>query len=322
MYAVRIHEYGGREVLSYEKMGTPEPAGGELLIKTEAIGVNFIDVYHRTGSYAGELPFVPGMEAAGVVESIGSNVENFKVGDRVGYAMCTGSYAQYVAVPSWKAVVLPKGVDSQIGAAVMLQGMTAHYLTTSTYSLSSKDTALVHAAAGGVGLLLVQMANKLGARVIGTVSTNEKAKKVMDLGADEVIVYTDSDFEAKTMDLTNDIGVDVVYDSVGKTTFEKSLNCLKPRGHMVLFGQSSGRVLPVDPQILNDKGSLFMTRPTLGHYAQNRSEMLARVSDIFAWMAAGELEVNVDKVFSLEKASDAHAYLESRSSSGKILLLT
>ena len=319
MYAVRLHEYGDREVLNYEKIETPTPNSGEVLIKTEAIGVNFIDIYHRTGSYAGELPFVPGMEAAGIVDSIGPGVD-FNIGDRVAYAMCMGSYAQYVVVPSWKVVTLPKGVNSQLGAAVMLQGMTAHYLSHSTYSLGSKDTALVHAAAGGVGLLLVQMANKRGARVIGTVSSHEKAKRVMEAGADEVIVYTENDFESETMKLTNAIGVDVVYDSVGKTTFEKSLNCLKPRGNMILFGQSSGRVPPIDPQILNEKGSIFITRPTLGDYARDRDELLNRATDIFDWIAKGELDVNIDRVFPLEKVSEAHNYLESRMSSGKILL--
>jgi len=231
-----------------------------------------------------------------------------------------GSYAEYTVVPSWKIVRLPKNVDSRLGAAGILQGMTAHYLSDSTYSLDAKDTALVHAAAGGVGLLLVQMAKKRGAKVIGTVSTHEKAKRVMDTGADEVIVYTESDFEAETMKLTNAIGVDVVYDSVGKTTFEKSLNCLKPRGNMILFGQSSGRVPPMDPQILNEKGSIFITRPTLGDYARDRVELLNRATDVFGWMAKGELDVSIDKVFPLEQASEAHEYLESRMSSGKILL--
>jgi len=322
MHAVRIHEYGATEVLNYEKVDTPIPSSGEVLIKTEAIGVNYIDIYHRTGSYAGDLPFIPGMEAAGVVESIGPEVTGFKIGDPVAYAMCMGSYAEYVAVPQWKVVVLPKNVGSQVGAAVMLQGMTAHYLTVNTYALGSEDTALVHAAAGGVGLLLVQMANKRGARVIGTVSTNEKAMTVMDAGADEVIIYTENDFEDAVMKLTGAIGVDVVYDSVGKSTFEKSLNCLKPRGYMVLFGQSSGRVPPIDPQVLNEKGSIFITRPTLGDYAQDRDEMLNRATDIFDWMANGELDVSIDRVFPLEKASEAHEYLESRRSSGKILLTT
>ncbi|HAJ05854.1 MAG: NADPH:quinone reductase [Gammaproteobacteria bacterium] len=320
MYAVRIHDYGGREVLTYEKIERPRVANNELLVKTQSIGVNFIDVYHRTGSYAGELPFVPGMEASGIIEQVGSDVEQFSIGDQVAFAMCSSSYAQYVAVPSWKAVVLPRHITHQIGAASILQGMTAHYLATSTYILSSNDTALIHAAAGGVGLLLVQMAKKLEAKVIGTVSTKAKAEKIISLGADEVIIYSEQDFETEIMKLTNNFGVDVVYDSVGKTTFEKSLNCLRPRGHMVLFGQSSGKVPPVDPQTLNDKGSLFLTRPTLGHYAQTRSEILARAKDIFTWIEQSELEVNIDKVFPLEKVSDAHEYLESRASSGKILL--
>ncbi len=320
MYAVRVHEYGDQEVLIYENIETPIANSGEVLIKTEAIGVNFIDVYHRTGSYAGELPFVPGMEAAGIVDSIGPDVDGVNVGDRVAYAMCMGSYAQYAVVPSWKVVRLPKNVDSRLGAAVILQGMTAHYLSHSTYSLGAKDTALVHAAAGGVGLLLVQMAKKCGAKVIGTVSTHEKVKRVMTAGADEVIVYTESDFEVDTMKLTNAIGVDVVYDSVGKTTFEKSLNCLKPRGNMILFGQSSGRVPPMDPQILNEKGSIFITRPTLGDYARDRVELLNRATDVFGWIAKDELDVSIDKVFPLEQASEAHEYLESRMSSGKILL--
>lgn len=322
MYAVRVHEYGGREVLEYEQVETPMPSSGEVLIKTEAIGVNYIDIYHRTGSYAGELPFIPGMEAAGVVESVGPGITDCKIGDRVAYAMCMGSYAEYVVVPGWKLVILPRDVDNQVGAALMLQGMTAHYLTASTYALSLEDTALIHAAAGGVGLLLVQMANKRGARVIGTVSNHEKAVAVMGAGADDVIVYTENDFEKEIIQLTDAKGVDVVYDSVGKSTFAKSINCLKPRGYMVLFGQSSGKVPSFDPQILNEKGSIFMTRPTLGDYAQDRDELLNRATDIFDWMAKGELDVSIDKVFPLEKASEAHEYLESRMSSGKILLTT
>ena len=312
---------GGAEVLRHEDVTVPNLGSDELRIKIEAVGVNFVDVYQRMGSYTGNVPFIPGYEAAGIVDGIGPNVSDFKLGDRVAYAMHLGGYAEYSIVPAWKVVVLPAGMDSHLGAAVMLQGMTAHYLCYSTYALGTEDTALVHAAAGGVGLLLVQLAKKCGARIIGTVSTDEKANLAKDAGADNVIVYTKDDFEKETMRLTDGAGVNVVYDSVGKTTFEKSLNCLKPRGHVVLYGQSSGAVPRIDAQILNSKGSLFLTRPSLTHYAQDRNEMLLRAHDLFKWIRASQLNVRIDQTFPLEKAAVAHRYLEERKTKGKILLM-
>ena len=321
MKAVRVHSFGGPEVLSYEEVPLPEPGSGEARVKIEAAGVNFIDIYHRTGQYRGQLPMVLGMEAVGVVDMVGAGVTEVRPGDRVAYAMQQGSYAEYAIVPAWKLVLVPDEIDSRLAAAVMLQGMTAHYLTHSTYPLQPGDTALVHAAAGGVGLLLVQLAKRRGARVIGTVSTEEKARLAREMGADEVIVYTQSDFEAEVRRLTDGRGVDVVYDSVGKATFDKSLNCLRPRGYLVLYGQSSGAVPPLDPQVLNIKGSLFLTRPSLGHYAATREELLERANDLFQWMAAGELVVRVDQTYPLAEAAAAHRYMEARQTKGKVLLL-
>jgi NADPH2:quinone reductase len=321
MKAIQVHKYGGPEVLHYEEASLPEPGPGEARVKIEAAGVNYIDVYHRMGRYPLETPFTPGMEAAGVVDAIGEGVREVAVGNRVAYGMQRGSYAEFAVVPAWKLVHLPDEVDSRLGAAVMLQGMTAHYLCFSTYPLGAEDTALVHAAAGGVGLLLIQMAKRTGARVIGTVSTEEKADLARDYGADEVILYTQVDFETEVKRLTNQSGVNVVYDSVGKTTFDKSLNCLKPRGYLVLYGQASGPVAPVDPQILNSKGSLFLTRPSLGHYTQTRAELLDRADDLFTWIAAGELRVRVDQLFPLAEAAAAHRYIEGRKTKGKILLI-
>lgn len=321
MKAIQVHEYGSAEILRYEDLTTPYPESGEILIRNEAVGVNYIDVYHRAGSYSGDIPFILGVEAAGIVSALGPDVSDFKIGDRVAYAMQLGSYSEYSVVPAWKVVVLPVGVDSQLGAAVMLQGMTAHYLCYSTYALGPEDTALVHAAAGGVGLLLLQLAKKCGARIIGTVSTDEKAALAKEAGADEVILYTQDDFEKETMRLTDGEGVDVVYDSVGNTTFEKGLACLKPRGHMVAYGQSSGAVPRVDVQTLASKGSLFLTRPSLAHYAQDRNEIIGRSSDLFQWIAASELNVRIDQTFPLDKAADAHRYLEGRKTKGKVLLI-
>jgi len=290
-------------------------------VKIEAAGVNFIDVYHRNGLYPGQLPITPGMEGAGVVDAIGLGVSELKPGDRVAYAMVQGSYAEYAVVPAWKLVPIPDGVDIRSAAAVMLQGMTAHYLSHTTYPLRPGDTALVHAAAGGVGLLLVQLAKRCGARVIGTVSTGEKARLARQVGADEVILYTQTDFVAETKRLTDGAGVNVVYDAVGVATFDKSLNCLKPRGYMVLYGASSGPVPPLDPQVLNARGSLFLTRPTLGHYIADRAELLSRAGDLFEWMVAGELQVRIDHAFSLSEAAEAHRYLEARKTQGKLLLI-
>ncbi len=321
MKAIRIQQFGGPEVLRYEDTAIPEPKDGEARVKIEAIGINFADVYQRDGRYGMALPLTLGQEAAGVVDAVGPGVSEVKKGDRVAYTSVPGSYAEYAVGPVWRLVPVPDGVSTQQAAAVMLQGLTAHYLTHSTYPLKSGETALLHAAAGGVGLLLVQVAKRLGARVIGTVSTEEKALLAKEAGADEVILYTQQDFEQETKRLTNGKGVDVVYDSVGKTTFEKSLNCLRPRGYLVLFGQSSGPAPAIDPQILNPKGSLFLTRPTLVHYVANRAELMERTSAVFGWMRKGELKVRIDKTFPLAQAADAHRYLESRASKGKLLLI-
>jgi len=321
MKVVRVHEYGGTEVLKHEEMPVPEPREGEARVKVEAIGVNFIDIYHRIGRYQGALPFTLGQEAAGTVEAVGPNVTEVKPGERVAYASVQGAYADYAIAPAWRLISIPTGVDTKQAAAVMIQGMTAHYLTLSTYPLKEGETALVHAAGGGTGQLLVQLAKRGGARVIGTVSTEEKAKLAREAGADEVIFYTQTDFEVEVKRLTNNTGVDVVYDSVGKDTFDKSLNCLRRRGYMVLYGASSGAVPPLDPQTLNAKGSIFLTRPFLGHYTADRAELLWRVNDLFTWMAAGELKVRIDKTFSLAAAAEAHHYLEGRQSKGKILLI-
>jgi NADPH2:quinone reductase len=321
MKAVRVHQYGGLEVLKHEEISVPEPGEGEARVKVEAIGVNFIDVYHRLGRYQGKLPLTLGQEASGTVDAVGPNVMDVKPGDRVAYASVQGAYAEYAIVPAWRLVSIPAGVDSKQAAAAMLQGMTAHYLTFSTYPLKEGETALVHAAGGGTGQLLVQLAKRRGARVIGTVSTDEKAARARAAGADEVIIYTQADFEVEVKRLTNNMGVDVVYDSVGKDTFDKSLNCLRRRGCMVLFGASSGAVPPLDPQVLNAKGSIFLTRPFLAHYTADRAELLGRATDIFNWIAAGELKVRIDKTFSLAEAGEAHRYLEDRQSKGKILLI-
>jgi NADPH2:quinone reductase len=321
MKAVRIHEFGSVEVLKLDEVPRPEPAAGEARVKIEAVGVNFIDIYHRAGQYKGALPFILGQEAAGVVDAVGSGVTEVKAGDHVAYALVQGSYAEYALAPAWRLVSIPAGVDAPHAAAVLLQGTTAHYLTHSTYPLKPGDTALVHAAGGGTGQLLTQIAKRRGARVIATASTEEKAVLAREAGADEVILYTQSDFEAEVKRLTEGKGVDVVYDSVGKTTFEKSLNCLRRRGYMVLYGQSSGAVPPMDPQVLNAKGSLFLTRPYFAHYAADRAELIGRANDLFKWMAAGELKVRVDKTFALADAAAAHRYLEGRQSKGKVLLV-
>ena len=321
MKAIRVHAHGGPEVLQYEEVPQPAPGRGEALVRIAAAGVNYIDTYHRRGLYQVPLPFTPGVEAAGVVEAVGPEVSEVQVGDRVAYTGPLGAYAEYAVVPASRLVKLPEAIDFPTAAAVLLQGMTAHYLTHSTYPLKPGDTALVHAAAGGVGLLLVQVAKMRGARVIGTVSTEEKAALAKEAGADEVILYTKQDFEAEVKRLTDGRGVEVVYESVGKDTFDKSLNCLAPRGYLVLFGQSSGPVPPFDPQILNQKGSLFLTRPTLQHYVATREELLQRAGDVFGWVASGRLKVRVDSTFKLEEAAEAHRRLEGRQSAGKILLM-
>ena len=321
MKAVRVHDYGGAEVLAIEDIAVPEPQAGEARVKIEAIGVNFIDIYQRTGLYPLKTPFTLGMEGAGVVDAIGENVTKVEKGERVAYAMVLGSYAEYALVPAAKLVPRPADVDSQSAAALMLQGMTAHYLTHSSYALKDGETALVHAAAGGTGLLLVQIAKMRGARVIGTVSTEAKAQLAKAAGADEVILYTQSDFLTEVKKLTGGKGVHVVYDSVGATTFEKSLDCLRPRGYLVLFGQSSGPVPPLDPGKLAAKGSLFLTRPTLAHYTLDRAELLQRAGDLFGWSASGKLKLRIDKVCSLSQAAEAQRLLEGRKTTGKIVLV-
>jgi NADPH2:quinone reductase len=308
-------------VLSYEEIPTPEPGPGEALVKIQAIGINFIDVYRRLGLYPVALPFTLGEEAAGVVTALGPGVEDLHVGDRVAYASVAGAYAEYAVIPAARLVPVPDALDSRQAAAAMLQGMTAHYLTHSTYPIQPGDQVLVHAAAGGAGLLVVQMAKRRGARVYGTVSTEAKAALARAAGADEVILYTQADFEAEIKRLTGGRGVDAVFDSVGQTTFDKSLNCLRPRGYMVLFGQSSGPVAPFNPQTLNAKGSLFLTRPTLGHYIATRDELMERAGDVLGWAAAGELALRIDSEFPLAQAAEAHRRLESRATSGKLLLV-
>ena len=321
MKAVRIHKYGGPEVLTYEDIPVPEPKTGEARVKIEAIGLNFIDIYQRTGLYPLQTPFTLGMEGAGAVDAIGDGVTDVKAGDRVAYAMILGSYAEYAIVPAAKLAPLPANVDMKSAAALMLQGMTAHYLTHSTYQLKSGDTALIHAAAGGVGLLLVQIAKMLGARVIGTVGTEAKAQLAKQAGADETILYAKTDFLTEVKKLTDGKGVNIVYDSVGATTFEKSLDCLRPRGYLALFGQSSGPVAPLDPGKLAAKGSLFLTRPTLAHYMLDRAELLARADDLFNWTAAGKLKLRIESTLPMKDAAQAHRLLEGRKTSGKVVLV-
>ncbi len=321
MKAIRVSAPGGAEVLRYEDVPQPVPASGQVLVKIEAAGVNFVDVYQRTGQYPVPLPYTPGQEAAGVVQAVGARVTDVKVGDRVAYAGVLGAYAEYAAVPAHQVVVLPQGVTAKQGAAAMLQGMTAHYLASSTYPLKPGDTCLVHAAAGGVGLLLCQIAKLRGARVLGTVSTREKAALARDAGADAVILYTEQDFEAEAKRLTDGAGLQVIYDSVGRTTFEKGLNCLARRGMMVLYGQSSGPVGPFDPQVLSRKGSLFLTRPTLAHYVATRAELLERAGDVLGWIRDGKLELRIGHEFSLAQAAEAHRQLEGRKTTGKVLLI-
>jgi NADPH2:quinone reductase len=321
MKAIRVHTPGGPEALQYEDVPTPAPKAGEALVKIEAIGVNFIDIYIRSGMYKNPLPLTLGQEAAGVVEVVGPNVTEVQVGDRVAYSGTPGSYAEYAVVPATRLVKVPPDLDAKSAAAAMLQGMTAHYLANTTYPLKAGDAALVHAAAGGVGLLLVQMAKMRGARVFGTVSTDVKAKLAKEAGADETILYTQQDFEAEVKRLTDGRGVQVVYDSVAKTTFEKGLNALAPRGYMVLYGQSSGPVPPFDLAQLGAKGSLFITRPSLAHYTLTREELLQRAGDVLGWIRAGQLKLTIDQTFPLKNAAEAHRRLEGRQSIGKLLLI-
>ena len=321
MRAIRVQQFGGPEAMELEELPTPKPGDGQALVRIEAAGVNFIDVYQRTGLYKNPLPYGLGLEGAGVVEAVGGGVTTVRVGDRVAWTGIPGSYATHNVVPADKLVTLPAGVDARAGASAMLQGMTAHYLAHSTYPLKAGDTCLVHAAAGGVGLLLCQMAKRAGARVIGTVSTEEKAKLAREAGADEVILYTRQDFEAEVKRLTGGKGVQVVYDSVGKDTFEKGFNCLAMRGCMVLYGASSGPVAPLDPQVLNAKGSLFLTRPSLFHYTATREELVKRAGDVLGWIQKGELKLRIGATFPLAEAAKAHQDLEGRRTTGKVLLI-
>lgn len=321
MKAIRVHEFGAADALRYEEAPMPEPKAGEVRIKLSAAGLNFIDIYHRSGAYAMPTPFIPGLEGAGVVDAISEGVATPAVGDRVAYPSHAASYAEYVTVPADRTVPVPDDIDLNTAAATMLQGMTAHYYATSTYPIQPGDKVLVHAAAGGVGQLLVQIAKLRGAWVVGTVSNEEKAAIAKAAGADETILYTQQDFEAETKRLTGGKGVDVVYDSVGKTTFDKSLNCLRPRGYMVLCGQASGPVDPINPQILNQRGSLYLTRPSLGPYIATREELLQRADDLFRWIQSGKLNVHIDKTFPLAQAAEAHRYMEARMTKGKVLLI-
>ena len=321
MKAIRVHQHGGPEVLSYEDAPDPSPDPDQAVVKIDAAGVNFIDIYFRSGLYKTDLPFTNGQEAAGVVTAVGSDVSEVQTGDRVAYAGVVGSYAEYAAVPAARLVKLPDGVDTRTAAAVMLQGMTVHYLTHSTFPLEPGHTALVHAAAGGVGLLLVQVAKMRGARVIGTCSTPQKAAKVREAGADEVILYTEQDFETEVKRITDGEGVDVVYDSVGKATWEGSLNCLRPRGMAVFFGNASGPVPAIEPLALTARGSLFLTRPSLAHYAAKREELLERASDVLGWVSSGKVNVVIGETFPLSQAAEAQRKLAARLTSGKLLLL-
>src|SRR6266852_6677553 len=321
MNAIQVQQAGGPDAMELVDLPIPQPKLNQAVVKVAASGVNFIDVYFREGRYKAPLPLVLGQEGAGVVTAVGADVKSVKVEDRVAWTGLLGSYAEYAAIGADRLVPIPQGVTDQQAAAVMLQGITAHYLSHDTYPLKSGETALVHAAAGGVGLLLTQMAHNIGARVIATVSTDEKAKLAREAGADEVMLYTQSDFEAETKRLTSGEGVDVVYDSVGKTTFEKGLNLLRPRGMMVLFGGSSGAVPPFDLIVLSQKGSLYVTRPTLINYIATREELVARSGAVFGMIAAGKLKLRIEHKYPLSEVQRAHRDLEGRKTTGKLLLI-
>ena len=320
MKAIRIHEYGGPEVLTYEDVSLPEPGVGEARLRMEAVGVNYIDTYHRSGLYPSNLPFTPGMEGAGVIDELGPGETRFRTGDRVAYCMVRGSYADYSIVPLNLLVPLPEGTDTKLGAAALLQGMTAHYLVHSTYPVKEGDVMLLHAAGGATGLLVTQMAKRLGATVYGTASTDEKLELAKEAGADEVIPYTRVDFEDEIKRLTDRKGVDVVFDSVGKTTFEKSLACLKPRGMLVFFGQASGAVPTFSPTLLAPK-SLYLTRPMLGDHVRERSDLERRANDLFSWIADGSLKIRIGGEFPLADAPEAHRRLQDRARVGKLVLI-
>jgi NADPH2:quinone reductase len=321
MKAIRAHAYGGPDQMRLDELPTPSPGPAQALVRVEAAGVNFIDVYQRTGQYKVGLPVPLGLEGSGVVEALGPNVSGLTVGARVAWTGIPGSYATHVVAPADRLVPVPEKLDAKSAAAAMLQGMTADYLATSTFRLAKGHTCLVHAAAGGVGLLLCQLAKRAGARVLGTMSTEDKARMAKDAGADEVILYTKEDFVAKGRALTGGRGVDVVYDSVGKDTFLRGLDLLAPRGMMVLYGQSSGAVDPIDPQVLSAKGSLFLTRPTLVHYTTTREDLLARAGDVHRAILSGELKLHIGATFPLAEAADAHRALEGRTTTGKVLLV-
>lgn len=318
--AILVEEWGEPAVLEPKRIARPEPGEGEVRVRVRYAGVNYVDVYHRSGMYPKEPPFVPGLEAAGIVDALGPDADGVQVGDRVAFAMSPGAYAEEVVVPDWKLVRVPERVGLDTAAAVMLQGMTAHYLSAATFRIAEGDRVLVHAVAGGVGLLLTQLAKKRGATVLGTCSTEEKAERARAAGADHVILYTEQDFHAETMSYTGGAGVDVVYDSVGRDTFERSLKCLRPRGMLVLFGQSSGPVPPIDPQRLARQGSVYLTRPSLGDYASDGQAVRAHATPLFSWIQGDQLDVRVDQVVPLEEAQRAHSLLESRRTSGKLLL--
>jgi NADPH:quinone reductase len=320
MRAIKVFQVGGPEVLTLVEVPIPAPKANEAVVQIKFAGVNFIDVYFREGRYGAQLPFINGQEAAGVVTDVGAEVTTVKRGDRVAYTGALGSYAEYAAVPASRLVKIPDELDFEQAAAAMLQGMTAHYLLYSSYPLKRGETALIHAAAGGVGLLLVQMAKRIGARVIGTAGSRDKAELAREAGADECIVYTEADFESETKRLTGGRGVDVVYDGVGKATFDKDLNVLRPRGYLVLFGGASGAVPPFDLIKLSQKGSLYITRPTLGHYTATREELEWRANDVLQMIAAGDVKLRIYKVYPLEEAAEAHRDLEGRKTTGKLLL--
>jgi NADPH2:quinone reductase len=321
MKAIQVQKTGGPEVLTFVDIPTPTPKPNEVLVKISASGVNFIDVYFREGRYPAALPFVCGQEASGIVSEIGADVKSFKPGDRVAYTGIPGAYAEYAVVPADRLVHLPTGITDQQAAATMLQGMTAHYLIHDTYPLKKGETALIHAAAGGVGLLLVQMAKNIGARVIATTSTEEKARLAREAGADDVILYSKDDFEAETKRLTDGKGVDVVYDGVGKTTFDKDLNVLRPRGFLVLFGGSSGAVPPFELTRLTQKGSLYVTRPTLASYITTHEELQQRATSVLSMIAAGAVKLRIEHLYPLREAAQAHTDLEGRKTTGKLLLI-
>lgn len=321
MKAIQIQQNGGPEVMKMAEIPTPKPGEGQLLVKLEAAGLNFIDTYQRSGLYKLPLPFTPGNEGAGVVEAVGAGVSGFRAGDRVAYTGVLGSYAEYTLLPAANAVKIPDGMATKMGAAIMLQGMTAHYLCRDTYRMKAGERCLIHAGAGGVGLLLIQMCKMVGAEVFTTVSTDEKAALAKGAGADHVIMYTKTDFEAEAKSILGDNKLDVVYDAVAKTTFDKGLNLLRPRGMMVLFGQSSGPVPPFELNTLNPKGSLYVTRPSLGHYILNRAELEARAGEVLGWVASGKLKVRIGAEFPLAKAKAAHEALEGRKTTGKVLII-